>query len=67
MRVFDLHSDLFTDISYRRQKGETNVFDRIHYPKLKNGFVDAVICVFWVEPAFEKIRLQGSKFFIMTL
>lgn len=52
MRVFDLHSDLFTDIAYRRGKGETHVFDRIHYPKLKNGFVDAVICVFWVEPAF---------------
>lgn len=52
MKVFDLHSDLFTDIAFRRSKGEQNVFDRIHYPKLKRGFVDAVICVFWVEPAF---------------
>ena len=52
MKVFDLHSDLFTDIAYRRKNGETNVFDRIHYPKLKSGYVDSVICVFWVEPAF---------------
>lgn len=52
MKVFDLHSDLFTDIAFRRSKGERNVFDRIHYPKLKKGCVDAVICVFWVEPAF---------------
>ena len=61
MRVFDLHSDLFTDISYRRQMGETNVFDRIHYPKLKNGFVDAVICVFWVEPTFRENPLARFK------
>lgn len=37
MKVFDLHSDLFTDIAFRRARGETNVFDRIHYPTLKKG------------------------------
>ncbi|KZN99747.1 dipeptidase [Pseudobacillus badius] len=54
MKVFDLHSDLFTDIAWRRSCGETNVFDRIHYPKLKAGGITAAICVFWVEPAFSK-------------
>lgn len=52
LKVFDIHSDLFTDIAWRRNRGETNVFDRIHYPKLKQGAVDSMICVFWVEPAF---------------
>lgn len=61
MKVFDLHSDLFTDIAYRRGKGETKIFDRIHYPKLKNGLVDSVICVFWVEPAFRMNPLARFK------
>ena len=53
MKVFDIHSDLFTDIAWRRSKGERNVFDRIHYPRLKMGGVNAILCVFWVEPAFK--------------
>ena len=52
MKIFDIHSDLFTDIAWRRSRGETNVFDRIHYPQLKKGGVDSMICVIWVEPAF---------------
>ncbi|MEK4886013.1 membrane dipeptidase [Bacillus sp. FSL W8-0223] len=52
MKVFDLHSDLFTDIAWRKSRGEKNIFDRFHYPKLKEGGVDSIICVFWVEPKF---------------
>ncbi|WP_243291582.1 membrane dipeptidase [Bacillus sp. FJAT-47783] len=52
MKVFDLHSDLFTDIAWRKNLGENNVFDRIHYPKLKEGGIESIICVFWVEPIF---------------
>ncbi|SUI99408.1 Membrane dipeptidase (Peptidase family M19) [Sporosarcina pasteurii] len=52
MKVFDIHSDLLTDIAWRRSRGETNVFDRIHYPRLKQGGIDSMICVIWVEPAF---------------
>lgn len=52
MKVFDLHSDLFTDIAFRRAAGERNVFDRLHAPVLRAGGVTAVICVFWTEPAF---------------
>ena len=54
MKVFDIHSDLFTDIAWRRSKGETAVFDRIHYPQLKKGGVDSICCVIWVEPAFRQ-------------
>src|SRR5690625_114693 len=52
MRIFDLHSDLFTDIAWRKSLGEKNIFDRIHYPNLQKGGVESVICVFWVEPKF---------------
>ncbi|MBD7985817.1 membrane dipeptidase [Sporosarcina sp. Sa2YVA2] len=54
MKVFDLHSDLFTDIAFRKSNGEKNVFDRLHYPRLRKGLIDSVICVFWVEPEFRK-------------
>src|SRR5690625_172296 len=47
MRIFDLHSDLFTDIAWRKSLGEKNIFDRIHYPNLQKGGVESVICVFW--------------------
>lgn len=52
MKIFDMHSDLCTDITWRRSRGEADVFDRIHYPRLKQGGVDAMICVLWVEPTF---------------
>lgn len=52
MKIFDLHSDLFTDIAFRRARGETKVFDRIHYPSLRKGGVSSIICVFWTEPIF---------------
>lgn len=52
LKVFDIHSDLFTDIAWRRDRGERDVFDRIHYPRLKKGGVNSMICVIWVEPAF---------------
>ncbi|WP_039042397.1 dipeptidase [Sporosarcina sp. ZBG7A] len=58
MKVFDLHSDLFTDIAFRRARGETNVFDRIHYPALKKGGVSSIICVFWTEPIFSHQPLE---------
>lgn len=61
MRVFDLHSDLFTDIAFRKNKGEINIFDRIHYPKLKSGLVDSVICVFWVEPEFRNNPIERFR------
>lgn len=58
MKIFDLHSDLFTDIAFRRARGETNVFDRIHYPALKKGGVSSIICVFWTEPIFSHQPLE---------
>lgn len=68
MRIFDLHSDLFTDIAWRKMAGEKNIFDRIHYPKLKKGGIDSIICVFWVEPKFRHHpyhRFQSILHFVL--
>lgn len=61
MKVVDLHSDLFTDIAWRRSRGEQHVFDRLHYPQLKAGLIDTIICVFWVEPEFRKQPLERMR------
>lgn len=58
MKVFDLHSDLFTDIAFRKEQREVNVFDRLHYPALKQGGVTSIVCVFWTEPIYRKNPLQ---------
>lgn len=54
LKIIDMHSDIFTDIAFRRAKGEKNVFERVHLPKLKKGGVTGIIGVFWVEPIIEK-------------
>ncbi|MEK4029539.1 membrane dipeptidase [Pseudobacillus sp. FSL P4-0506] len=61
MKVFDLHSDLFTDIAWRKSRGEKSVFDRVHYPKLKAGGITSIICVFWVEPKFANQSYERFK------
>lgn len=61
MAVFDLHSDILTDIAIRREAGERNVFDRIHYPNLKHNNVQAIICVVWVEPKYKHNRWERFK------
>ncbi|MGG0643221.1 membrane dipeptidase [Sporosarcina gallistercoris] len=65
MKIFDLHSDLFTDIAFRRARGETNVFDRIHYPALKKGGVSSIVCVYWTEPIFSDKPLERFRELIM--
>ncbi|MBP1948333.1 dipeptidase [Virgibacillus litoralis] len=61
MNVIDLHSDIFTDIAFRREKGERNVLERRHLPYLKKAGVSGIIGAFWVEPLFKdnkKARFQ---------
>lgn len=61
MKVVDLHSDLFTDIAWRKSRGETHVFDRLHYPRLKAGGIDTIVCVLWVEPQFREQPLERVR------
>lgn len=55
MKIFDGHSDIFTDITVRSLKGETNIIKKHHIERLNKGNVAAMILCIWIEPLyFEK-------------
>jgi len=56
--LFDLHTDILTDIAIRREAGERSVFDSRHYPILKRNQIDSLICVIWVEPKYRENKLD---------
>jgi membrane dipeptidase len=56
--VFDLHSDLVTDIAVRRARGERRVFARRHFQRLIQGGVRAAVAVLWVEPEYRQNSAQ---------
>ncbi len=64
--VFDLHSDIATDVSLRRARGERKVFQRIFCDRLRAGGVQGLISVLWVEPQYRQrsperlLQLLGS-------
>ncbi|WP_164667339.1 dipeptidase [Virgibacillus doumboii] len=61
MHIIDLHSDIITDIAFRREKGETRVFEKYHLPQLKENGVIGLICVFWVEPLFRENPIRRFR------
>ncbi|BAL00006.1 M19 family peptidase [Oscillibacter valericigenes Sjm18-20] len=50
---FDAHSDIWTDVTTRRLKGETDVFHRRHLARLHSGNVEGSILVIWVDPPYD--------------
>lgn len=48
--VFDAHSDIWTDVTVRRLRGEKDVFCRCHLDRLKKGGVEGGIFAIWVDP-----------------
>jgi membrane dipeptidase len=56
VRIVDLHADLPMDIAGRRAKGEHQILERLHLPKLRKGNVAAVIVPIWVESAYKPDR-----------
>lgn len=50
MKSFDAHSDIFTDVTMRRLKGETNVFEKYHLKRLHKGGIGGTILVVWIDP-----------------
>lgn len=53
MNCFDIHSDIWTDVTIRRLQGETSVFKNHHLERLKKGGVEGSIFVLWVDPPFD--------------
>lgn len=52
MKAFDAHSDIFTDVTVRRLKGEKNVMKNYHIDQLKEGNISASILGIWIEPLY---------------
>lgn len=48
--VFDGHSDIFTDVTVRRLKGETQVLKNHHLPRLRQGNIEGSCFVLWIDP-----------------
>ena len=47
--IIDLHSDVLTDVVFRRERGERRVMATRHLPALAAGGVAAVVVAIWVE------------------
>lgn len=52
MKIFDGHSDIFTDVLMRRLNGERSVFKNHHIERLRKGGVDGTILVVWIDPPY---------------
>ncbi|WP_123054959.1 membrane dipeptidase [Clostridium sp. JN-1] len=52
MKVFDGHSDIFTDVTIRRSNGEKDVIKKYHFDRLKKGGVQASILGIWIDPPY---------------
>lgn len=49
---FDAHSDIWTDVTLRRLRGEKNIIHKYHAARLKEGNVEGSIFVIWVDPPY---------------
>lgn len=50
--IFDCHSDVWTDVTMKRLKGETNVLKNHHIEKFRKGGMEGSIFVLWVDSDF---------------
>ena len=49
---FDAHSDIWTDVTVRRLRGEKDVIHKYHASRLKEGQVEGSIFGIWVDPPY---------------
>ncbi|MBF4694346.1 membrane dipeptidase [Fusibacter sp. Q10-2] len=47
MKFFDLHADIFYDLTNRRLNGHDDTFNSRHYAKMKTGHIGGAIFVVW--------------------
>lgn len=52
--VFDAHSDIWSDVTVKSLQGETDIFRKYHYNRLKKGGTEGSIFVMWIDPPFDK-------------
>lgn len=51
--IFDGHSDIFTDVTVCRLKGETQVLKNHHLPRLRKGNIEGGCFVLWIDPPYD--------------
>lgn len=61
MKVFDAHSDIWSDVTVRRLAGETDVLRRRHMDRLARGGVEGSIFVIWVDPPYDADHMARTK------
>lgn len=52
--VFDAHSDIWSDVTVRTLRGETDIFRKYHYERLKKGGIEGSVFVMWIDPPYDK-------------
>lgn len=52
--VFDAHSDIWSDVTVKSLQGETDIFRRYHYNRLRMGGTEGSIFVMWIDPPYDK-------------
>ena len=53
MKVFDGHSDIFSDITERYKRGECDILRKYHLNELNYGNVKTMILCIWIETLYE--------------
>lgn len=47
--IFDGHSDIFSDVRYKREAGETQVLKNHHLDRLRKGGIGGACFVIWAD------------------
>lgn len=61
MRCLDAHTDIWSDVTVRRLRGETEVLRRCHLDRLRRGGVEGGVFAFWVDPPFDQTPAARTR------
>jgi len=61
MKVFDAHSDIWSDVTVQRLAGESDVLRRRHMDRLAKGGVEGSVFVIWVDPPYDTDHMARTK------
>lgn len=57
---FDAHSDIWTDVTHHYLAGESDIFRKYHYERLKKGQIEGGIFVIWNDPPYDTDPLKRT-------
>lgn len=52
--VFDAHSDIWSDVTVKFMRGETDIFRKYHCERLKKGGIEGSVFAMWIDPPYDK-------------